>query len=46
MGVGGNCWRGMLVGRCAVVWRIGGVTVVIVRDFSHRLKRSWRVDIA
>ncbi len=35
-GGGGSCWRGVLVGQCAaVVWRIGGVTVVLVRGSSH-----------
>jgi hypothetical protein len=46
VGVGGNCWRGVLVGQCAVVWRISGVMVVMVRSSSHRLKRSRRVDVA
>ncbi len=47
MGVGGHCWRGVLVGQCvAVVWRIGGVAVVLVGGSSHQLKRSRRVDIA
>jgi hypothetical protein len=46
MGVGGSCWIGVLVGQCVVVWRIGGVTVVMVRGSSHQLKRLRRVDIA
>jgi hypothetical protein len=47
MGVGGSCWRGVLVGQCAaVVWRIGGVTVGLVHGSSHQLKRLRRVDIA
>jgi hypothetical protein len=46
MGVGGSCWRGVHVGQCAVVWRSGRVTVEMVRGSSHRLKRSWRVEIA
>jgi hypothetical protein len=47
MGVGGSCWRGVLIGLCvALIWRIDGVTVVLVRGFSHQLKRSRRVDIA
>jgi hypothetical protein len=46
MGVGGSCWRGVLVGQCAVVRRIGGVTVVLVLGPSHQLKRLRRVDIA
>ncbi len=46
MGVGGSCWRGVLVGQCAVVWRIGGVMVVMVCGSSHQLKRSQRVGIA
>jgi hypothetical protein len=45
MGVGGSC-RGVLVVQCAVVWRIGGVTLVMVLDSSHQLKRSRRVEIA
>ncbi len=44
-GVGGSCWKGVLVGQCAVVWLIGGVTVVLVHGSSHQLKRQ-RVDIA
>jgi hypothetical protein len=44
-GGGGNCWRRVLVGQCAVVWWIGGVTVVMVRGSSHQLKRLRRVDI-
>jgi hypothetical protein len=44
MEVGGSCWRGVLVGQCAVVWRIGGVTVVMVCGSSHRLKRPPSVD--
>ncbi len=46
MGVGGSCWRGVLVGQCAVVWQIGEVTVVMVHGSSHQLKRLQRVDIA
>ena len=46
MGVGGSCWREVLVGQCAAVWRIGGVSVVLVRGSSHQLKRLRRVDIA
>jgi hypothetical protein len=47
MGVGGSCWRGVLIGQCAVVvWRIGGVTVVLVHGSSQQLKRLLRVDIA
>ncbi len=47
MGVGGSCWRGVLVGQCAaVVCRIDAVTVVLVRSSSHQLKRLRRVDIA
>jgi hypothetical protein len=46
MGAGGSCWRGVLVGQCAAVWRSGGVTVGMVCGSSHQLKRSRRVDIA
>jgi hypothetical protein len=46
MGVGGSCWKGVLVGQCAVVWRISRVMAVLVHGSSHQLKRSQRVDIA
>ncbi len=34
---------GVLIGQCAVVWRIGGV---LVHGSSHQLKRMRRVEIA
>jgi hypothetical protein len=46
MGVGGRCWRGVLVGQCAAVWRSGRVTVGMVHGSFHQLKRLGRVDIA
>jgi hypothetical protein len=39
MGVGGSCWRGVLVGQCAVVGKSGRVTMGMVSGSSH-------VDIA
>ncbi len=35
MGVDGSCWRGVLVGQSAAVWRSGRVTVEMVRESSH-----------
>ncbi len=45
VGVGRGCWRGVLVGQSAAVWRCGRATVEMVRSSSHQLKRSRILEI-